>query len=89
MNFLTTIQISKRTQERLIRVISDYQKKVGRRINYDEMIEIILNHYEATHLAIRQFKNDFGILMGKDEEIWAELRTLKSEENDKLEKFIK
>ncbi len=86
---MTTIQISKKTQERLIRVISDYQKKVRRRINYDEMIEVILNHYEATNLAIKQFKNDFGVLKGKSKEVWTELHALKSEGNEKLEKFIK
>ena len=86
---MTTIQISKKSQERLIRIISDYQKKVGRRVNYDEMIEMILNHYEFTNLAIKQFKEDFGLLEGKSEEVWTELRELKSERDDKLEKFTK
>ena len=86
---MTTIQISKKSQERLIRIISDYQKKVGRRVNYDEMIEMILNHYEFTNLAIKQFKEDFGMLEGKSEEVWTELRELKSEKDDKLEKFTK
>ncbi|HUX99088.1 MAG TPA: hypothetical protein VMV49_06005 [Candidatus Deferrimicrobium sp.] len=86
---MTTIQISKKTQERLIRIISDYQKKMGRRINYDEMIELILNHYEVTNLAIKQFEGDFGILKGKSEEVWIELRKLKSERTDKLERLTK
>ena len=86
---MTTIQISKKTQERLIRVISDYQKKIGRRINYDEIIEIILNQYESDKLAMKNFKEDFGLLKGKTEKVVDELRKLKSEENEKFEQFTK
>ena len=50
---------------------------------------MILNHYEFTNLAIKQFKEDFGLLEGKSEEVWTELRELKSERDDKLEKFTK
>jgi len=86
---MTTIQISKKTQERLIRVISDYQKKIGRRINYDEIIEIILNQYESDNLAMKNFKEDFGLLKGKTEKVFDELRKLKLEGNEKLEQFTK
>ena len=86
---MTTIQISKKTQERLIRVISDYQKKIGRRINYDEIIEIILNQIESDNLAMKKFNEDFGLLKGKTGKVFDELGKLKSEGNEKLEEFTK
>lgn len=86
---MTTIQISKKTQQRLIQIISDYQKKLGRRINYDELIQIILNDFEARKKAIEDFHGDFGILQGKKEIIWSELRTLKFEGDEKFRKYSK
>ncbi|MBD3228187.1 MAG: hypothetical protein GF329_08355 [Candidatus Lokiarchaeota archaeon] len=86
---MTTIQISKKNQERLIRIISDYQKKIGRRVSYDEIIEIIINHFEASNRAMNQFKNDFGILSGNEEEVWTDLRNLKSQKDEKLEQYTK
>ena len=80
---MTTIQISKKTQQRLIQIISDYQKKLGRRINYDEIIQIILNDFKAKNKAIEDFQNDFGILQGKSDVIWSDLRALKSEVDEK------
>jgi len=86
---MTTIQISKKTRDRLIQVINDSQKKIGRSISYDEVIEIILKQYESVNLALKNFKEDFGILKGKTEKIFDELRILKSEGNENLEHVIK
>ncbi len=52
-------------------------------------IEIILKQYESDNLALKPFKEDFGILKGKTGEIFDELRILKSEGKENLEQLTK
>lgn len=84
----TTIQVSEETQARLLQVAAELQARFGRRISYDEAISVLIDEAGGLREARTQFEKLFGSLRG-EKRAWNELRGLKEEEKQRLERLPK
>ncbi len=84
---VTTIQIDEETQRRLFQIITKIQAETGRRVSYDEALNILMRRDEKMKRARLEFSKFRGILHG-DKNVWRELRNLRKSEDEALERKL-
>lgn len=84
----TTIQVGEKTREELFRVVSELQRKRGRRVSYDEAIMMLIEHAKLRDSARAHLRNLYGTL-GPDPRAWSELSKLRRGEKIRLERLAK
>lgn len=84
---VTTIQIDEETQRRLFEIITKMQAETGRRVSYDEALNILMKRDEKMKRARQEFFGFRGILRG-DKKVWRELRSLRKSEDAALERKL-
>ncbi len=88
---VTTVQIDEDTQKRLFTLVAGLEANLGRRVTYDEAIRMLLAGVTSPAEVLkarRRFKKLRGTLRG-NEQAWTELRRLRDEEEERLEKLAK
>ena len=84
----TTIQISEKTKSKLFAIINKLEKKWGRRVTYDEAIELLIEE-RLIQVDKKDFLNNLKKFQGilAPEEGTSLLKELRREELEREEKF--
>ena len=83
---VTTIQVGEETKEQLFELVSELEKKMSRRVTYDEAIRALLRDARERRFARERFRKQYGAL-GPDRKAWQELTRLRSSEKARLERI--
>jgi hypothetical protein len=82
---VTTIQIDENTRRKLFGIITKIQAETGRRVSYDEALNVLMKQAETVRKARKEFER-LADSIRLDESALDELAELKRSEKEKLEK---
>ena len=82
---VTTIQIDENTRRKLFQIITKIQAETGRRVSYDEALNVLMKQDETVKRARKEFER-LADSTRLDESALDELVELKRSEREKLEK---
>jgi len=72
----TTIQVGEKTRRELFTIVSELERKRGRRVSYDEAIMVLIGDGKRKASARAYFRSLYGTL-GPDSQAWNELSKLR------------
>lgn len=81
----TTVQISEKTKEALLRFSSRLQGRLGRKVTFDEAIAALVARADVSADARERFDSMFGILAG-EKGVWHELEDMRKKERSAVER---
>jgi hypothetical protein len=84
----TTIQIGEKTRHELFMIVSQLERKRGRRVSYDEAIRVLIEDAKRKASMRARFRKLYGTL-GPDSQAWGELSKLRRSESVRLERIAK
>jgi len=84
----TTIQVGEKTRRELFMIVSDLERKRGRRVSYDEAIRVLIEDAKQKASVRARFRSLYGTL-GPDSHAWGELSKLRRSESVRLERIAK
>jgi hypothetical protein len=84
----TTIQIGEKTRHELFMIVSQLERKRGRRVSYDEAIKVLIEDAKRKASMRARFRKLYGTL-GPDSQAWEELSKLRRGESVRLERIAR
>jgi len=84
----TTIQVDEGTRRQLLKVASELQGRLGRKVSFDETIMALIEQARGTADCRARFEGLFGSMAG-DRLAWPELRKLRKSERKRLERLAR
>jgi hypothetical protein len=84
----TTIQVGEKTRHELFMIVSELERKRGRRVSYDEAIMALIEDAKRKASVRARFRNLYGRL-GPDSKAWGELSKVRRSERVRLERIAK
>jgi len=84
----TTIQVNEKTKRELLKVASELQVKLGRKVDFDETIMALIEQIRDMADSRSRFEGLFASIKG-DRVAWSELRKLRTGEKRRLERLAR
>lgn len=84
----TTIQVTDRTRRELLKIASELQGRLGRKVDFDDAIMALIEQTRGIADSRVRFENLFASIEG-DKIAWSELRKLRMGEKRRLERLAK
>ena len=84
----TTIQVGEKTRRELFMIVSELERKRGRRVSYDEAIRVLIEDAKRKASMRAHFRNLYGTL-GPDSKAWDELSKVRRSERVRLERIAR
>jgi len=81
----TTVQLDEKTKASLLRFASTLQRRLGRKVTFDEAIAVLVAEAEGSGRAREKFDSLFGSLAG-ERGVWRELEASRRKERVAIER---